>query len=401
MAKVKKIVDGVVVEVDDNAMVKVIENGIVVEKPMSEVNLQKQSAPQPSPEKKSPSGSPSQGGLQGSQDGITAPSGGIEVPPEPLFGLGGVVEQDEPKLPKVSLEKPPVNPLAEYERISSKRSQLQKEKVSSLEGPFMRVLVGFGGGTAAENERQKMIAEGKKAVAATDKEFGAAKRSAMSAVENIVKDRIGENIKEFTTQDFTGVSVPDAGKVKEWAQKVARENGVPEDGWAWKALESKATDHVAFKIVEPRVNKTFEKMWKQETGKDVPKDVSEYLGVTQKKIEIEKSLESDLEREKSEVEAQVNEQLASVTGGMSIEEYSQVRDASYEQKIGGIRSKYAQFITPQNEFAGTPEQYAQYKMEFDAAQKEYSSELSKTAAEITQIQVNANRRFKQGSDRAH
>jgi len=391
MAKVKRIVDGIVVEVDEPTMVKVIENGVVVERPASEVQ-----SLQTSPEKKSPIGSSTQGlqGLGGSSGGnLPSPLSASATPPEtPFIGAGRLDALREPAS-KVSFEKPPVNPLAEYERISSKRNQLQKEKVSSLEGPFMRVLVGFGGGAAAENYRQKRIAEGKKAVAATDKEFGAAKRSAMSAVENIVKDRIGENIKEFTTQDFTGVSVPDAGKVKEWAQKVARENGVPEDGWTWKALESKATDHVAFKIVEPRVNKAFEKMWKQETGKDVPKDVNEYLGVTQKKIEIERSLESDLEREKSEVESQVNEQLASVTGGMSIEEYSQARDAYYEQKIGGIRSKYAQFITPQNEFAGTPEQYAQYKMEFDSAQKEYSSELSKTAAEITQIQVNANRRF--------
>ena len=39
MGKVKKIVDGVVVEVDDNTMVKVIENGVVVEKPLSETQL--------------------------------------------------------------------------------------------------------------------------------------------------------------------------------------------------------------------------------------------------------------------------------------------------------------------------------------------------------------------------
>jgi hypothetical protein len=347
-----------------------------------------------SPEKKSPSGPSSTGPIQSlggsSASGVPSPLASAATPPETFL------QADIMQPPKVSLERPerlPANPLAEYERIASKRNQLQKEKVSSLEGPFMRALVGFGGGAAAENDRQKRIAEGKKAVAATDKEFGAAKKSAMSAVENIVKDRIGENIKDFTTQDFTGVPVPDADKVKEWAQGVVRESGLPDDGWAWKALASKATDHVAFKIVQPRVDKAFEKMWKEDTGRDVPKNIGEYLGMTQKKVEIEKSLESDLNREKLEVEAQVNEQLTAVTGGVPIEEYAQARDAAYEQKIGSIQSKYAQLITPQGEFAGTPEQYAQYKMEFEAAQKDYNSELSKTANEIAQIQVNANRRF--------
>jgi len=42
------------------------------------------------PEKKSPIGSPSQGGSQGLQDGPRLPSGGIQVPDSPLAGLGGV-----------------------------------------------------------------------------------------------------------------------------------------------------------------------------------------------------------------------------------------------------------------------------------------------------------------------
>ena len=36
MGKIKKIVNGVVTEVDDNSMVKTIENGTVVEKPYGE-----------------------------------------------------------------------------------------------------------------------------------------------------------------------------------------------------------------------------------------------------------------------------------------------------------------------------------------------------------------------------
>lgn len=54
--------------------------------------------PQPSPEKKSPVGSLSQDGSQGLSDGITAPSGGIEVPPQPLVGLGGVGTAEQSNL---------------------------------------------------------------------------------------------------------------------------------------------------------------------------------------------------------------------------------------------------------------------------------------------------------------
>jgi hypothetical protein len=307
--------------------------------------------------------------------------------------LGGVIEQDDPILPKVSLERPPVNPLAEYERIASKRHELQASKVSAFEGPFMALGVGLAGGPAADKYRREKIEEGKKAVAGTDRDFNAARSSAMSAIENIVQDRIRDNVKEFTTSDLTGVSVPDPRKVKEWAQAVARENGLPEDGWAWKALNDKATDHIAFKIVQPRVDKAFERMWKEEKGKEVPKDVREYLGVNQKETEIERELISGLSQEKAQVEAQVEEQFAKVTGGMPVQEYVQMRDAAHEQRIRELQSRYAQFITPQGEFAGSPEQYAQYQSEFETTQKQYESEVSRTVGELTQIQANANRRF--------
>jgi len=143
MGKVKKIVDGVVVEVDEQTMVKVIENGVVVEKPFSEVKQQPQAQPTPS-EKKNPI-VPIRG-LGGSSDGsvpsplspqeiqqnkkiefgtgaldratkqkpITEyPTKGLEVPKEAIVGIGGTVEPKKEETYASAVVEQALNPPAD------------------------------------------------------------------------------------------------------------------------------------------------------------------------------------------------------------------------------------------------------------------------------------------------
>lgn len=69
-----------------------------------------------SPQKKNSVGSPSQGGLQGSQDGIIAPSGGTEIPPAALPGLGGIEAPQQSNLGAIgqTLEAGPREDVGQY-----------------------------------------------------------------------------------------------------------------------------------------------------------------------------------------------------------------------------------------------------------------------------------------------
>ena len=96
----------------------------------------------------------------------------------------------------------------------------------------------------------------------------AAQKEVSITLNNIINS-VNENNgwEKFTGTDNDGFKNANIASIDEYSRKVAKDSGAPETGYFQTLVKNKLKANVEYKIVEPIVNKEFEKLHKEKFGK--------------------------------------------------------------------------------------------------------------------------------------
>ncbi len=319
----------------------------------------------------------------------------IPTPDQPLEGLGGEARQPISVLQdplEASRKVPEENPFKAFERIQGEREGLDKSHLSDAPA------IDFGGKWAKAKEQKEEEISGKMSSSQAQLEKNLPKvnerLNEMFKEDFVIGDALS---REFITKDTDGMDVPDAESLSEYAKEKAEEMGLPEDGYAWKHIWNKAKDHIAYKIIQPRVEKEAEAIYKEKHGTSIKDagssdEIAKYAdiqGIQDKAILEFKSFQDE---QLEQADQYANELVLNKYGAEPDEVVAQMNERN-EQNMAAIEAQYGRFIQGE-QFTGTEEQFAEYQEVNKQARQAYEQEFSEVLATLSSAEAEANRRYK-------
>lgn len=160
----------------------------------------------------------------------------------------------------------------------------------------------------------------------------------------------------FITKSSEGFDVPDEVKISEWAKNMARTAGVADDGYFKWLIQNEASAGVAHKIIEPKVEGEFAKLYKEKTGMEISDVSGEKQGlalIEETKTQLAK-LQQDVELSRSAKFKELEKGLLSQIGSIN-DELSQAE----------AQLKQFEPLIKDGKFSGTEEEFAMYKAAYE------------------------------------
>ena len=179
---------------------------------------------------------------------------------------------------------------------------------------------------------------------------------------NTITDKAVNEFQKYTMKSDVGATTVDPMKVSAYASKIAKSIGVPESGYYQKLIYNQLNASIANKILEPDVLKETEKIYKQQTGRNLSDDLKNNTVVIEdEKIKFNKAQNDLIAEIKQDSSNKVNE-LKNI--------YTQEANTinSRIKPFEDIINSYSAYLKD-GKFTGTQEQYNQYQLAYTQYQQ--------------------------------
>ena len=298
----------------------------------------------------------------------------------PLVGIKQAEERKAKEPIKFGKETPPVNVdnIKKYESSQQRynladknRANISSQDEHSIFSPIPLIedigsalIPGY-----AESKKSKKYQQ----VTQAEQELEASRKDAMSS-QNAIKEEIPKILSPISDKwyDFISYTVDrvpklDEYKIRDFANKTARQYGVQEDGMFYNLIKRETSNLVTQKLIQPAVDEQLRKNYKKTYGRELDADLqSENNQAAIKLEEIKTNAKSSVNKLQNQISLEARDKVASIQSGIT----NQINVLNNEIKSAaeGINSKYSSLIKD-GKFIGSKEEYAQYQQDFNAIQE--------------------------------